>query len=72
MASRSGIRNYRFSFNLYITPAIQWLIIANVGVYILEILLDTKPGLSEDWARYLRDRRSDVHELSRVTARAQQ
>lgn len=44
MSSRSGIRNYRFSFNLYITPAIQWLIIANVAVYIFEILLETFSG----------------------------
>jgi rhomboid family protein len=44
MASRSRIRNYRFSFNLFITPAIQWLIIANVGVYICEILLETFSG----------------------------
>ena len=39
MASRSGVRNYRFSFNFYITPAIQWLIIANAAVYLLENLL---------------------------------
>jgi len=39
MASRPGVRNYRFSFNFYITPAIQWLIIANVAVYILENFL---------------------------------
>jgi len=44
MASRSGIRNYRFSFNLYVTPAIQWLLIANVAVYIFEILLNTFSG----------------------------
>jgi membrane associated rhomboid family serine protease len=46
MASRSGIRNYRFSFNLFITPAVQWLIVANVAVYILEILLQTFSGFS--------------------------
>jgi membrane associated rhomboid family serine protease len=39
MASRSGIRNYRFSFNFYITSGVQWLIVANVAVFILEILL---------------------------------
>jgi membrane associated rhomboid family serine protease len=39
MASRSGIRNYRFSFNFYITPAVQWLVIANVAVFMFEILL---------------------------------
>ena len=46
MASRSGIRNYRFSFNLYITPAVQWLLIANVAVYLFEILLQTFSGAS--------------------------
>src|SRR3984893_7700864 len=44
MASRSGIRNYRFSFNFFITPAVQWLLIANVAVYILETLLLTFSG----------------------------
>ncbi|HEY2460728.1 MAG TPA: rhomboid family intramembrane serine protease [Candidatus Acidoferrum sp.] len=39
MASRSGIRNYRFSFNFFITPAVQWLIIANVAVFIVEALI---------------------------------
>jgi membrane associated rhomboid family serine protease len=39
MASRSGVRNYRFSFNFYITPGIQWLVIANVAVYLLENFL---------------------------------
>jgi membrane associated rhomboid family serine protease len=46
MASRSGIRNYRFSFNFFITPAVQWLLIANVAVYIFEILLQTFSGHS--------------------------
>lgn len=41
MASRPGIRNYKFSFNFFLTPAVQWLIIANVAVYIFEILLRT-------------------------------
>jgi membrane associated rhomboid family serine protease len=45
MASRSGIRNYRFSFNFYITPAVQWLIIANAAVFILEILLKVFSGV---------------------------
>jgi membrane associated rhomboid family serine protease len=39
MASRSGIRNYRFSFNFYITPAVQWLVVANAAVFMLEVLL---------------------------------
>jgi membrane associated rhomboid family serine protease len=46
MASRSGIRNYRFSFNFFITPGVQWLLIANVAVYILELLLQTFSGPS--------------------------
>ena len=46
MGSRPGIRNYRFSFNLFITPAVQWLIIANVAVYIFELLLETFSGPS--------------------------
>ncbi len=41
MASRAGIRNYRFSFNFYLTPAVQWLIVANLAVYIFEVLLRT-------------------------------
>jgi membrane associated rhomboid family serine protease len=46
MGSRPGIRNYRFSFNFFITPAVQWLLIANVAVYIFEILLQTFSGPS--------------------------
>src|SRR5579864_2581870 len=46
MASGSGIRNYRFSFNLFVTPGVQWLLIANVAVFILEILLRTFSGTS--------------------------
>ena len=46
MASRPGIRNYRFSFNFFLTPGVQWLLIANVAVYIFEILLQTFSGAS--------------------------
>jgi membrane associated rhomboid family serine protease len=46
MVSRPGIRNYRFSFNFYITPAVQWLLIANVGIFFFEILLRTFSGIS--------------------------
>jgi rhomboid family protein len=46
MASRSGIRNYRFSFNLFITPGVQWLLIANAAVFIFEVLLQTFSGSS--------------------------
>src|ERR1700724_1954170 len=46
MASRSGIRNYRFSFNLFITPGFKWLLIAKAAVYIFEVLLQTFSGPS--------------------------
>src|SRR6202521_4078850 len=46
MASRSGIRSYRFSFNFFQTPGVQWLLIVNVAVYILELLLQTFSGPS--------------------------
>ena len=46
MASRPGIRNYRFSFNFFLTPAVQWLLIANVAVFFFEILLRTFSGIS--------------------------
>jgi membrane associated rhomboid family serine protease len=46
MATRSGIKNYRFSFNLFITPGVQWLLIANAAVYIFEVLLQTFSGPS--------------------------
>ena len=46
MASRQGIRNYRFSFNFYVTPAVQWLLIVNVAVFFFEILLRTFSGIS--------------------------
>ena len=39
MASRAGIRNYKFSFNFFLTPAVQWLLIANFAVFFFEILL---------------------------------
>ena len=44
MASRSGVRNYRLSFNFFITPAIQWLLIANAAVFLLENLLQVFSG----------------------------
>jgi membrane associated rhomboid family serine protease len=46
MASRSGIRNYKFSFNLFITPAIQWLLISNIGIFFFEIILKSFWGIS--------------------------
>jgi membrane associated rhomboid family serine protease len=46
MGSRPGIRNYRFSFNFFVTPGVQWLLITNVAVYIFELLLQTFSGPS--------------------------
>jgi len=39
MSSRPGIKNYRFSFNFYITPGVQLLIIANFAVYIVQLFI---------------------------------
>jgi len=39
MAPRSGVRNYRVSFNFYITPGVQWLIIATFAVFFLQVLI---------------------------------
>ena len=39
MASRTGVRTHRVSFDFYITPGVQLLIIANVAVYILEAFI---------------------------------
>jgi len=45
MAPGSTVRNYRFSFNFYITPAVQWLILANAAVFMLEVLLRVFSGI---------------------------
>src|SRR5712692_11192900 len=39
MASRSGIKSYRVSFNFYITPGVKLLLIANFAVFVFEALL---------------------------------
>jgi membrane associated rhomboid family serine protease len=39
MASRSGIRSYRISFDFYVTPGVKLLLIANFAVYLFEALL---------------------------------
>jgi membrane associated rhomboid family serine protease len=44
MGSRSGIRNYRVSFNFYITPGVQWLIVATFAVFFLQVLIWTFAG----------------------------
>jgi len=45
MGTRSNIRNYRLSFNFYITPAVQWLIIANAAVFMLEVFVSVFKGV---------------------------
>ena len=39
MAPRSNIRNYRFSFDFYITPGVQLLVIANFAVFFLQLFI---------------------------------
>lgn len=39
MGSRSGVRNYRVSFNFYMTPGVQLLLIANFAVFFFQLLL---------------------------------
>jgi len=39
MASRSTIRTHRISFDFYITPGVQLLIIANFAVYFLQLFI---------------------------------
>ena len=39
MHSRSGIKNYRVSFDFYVTPGVKLLLIANFAVFIFEALL---------------------------------
>ncbi len=46
MASRTPIRNYRLSFNFYITPGVQLLVIANFAVYILEAFINYFGGVN--------------------------
>src|ERR1700746_3246820 len=45
MASRTGVRTHRVSFDFYITPGVQLLIIANVAVYILEAFIQYFGGV---------------------------
>jgi membrane associated rhomboid family serine protease len=45
MASRSGMRNYRVSFNFYITPGVQLLVIATFAVFFLQVLVKVFSGI---------------------------
>ncbi|MBS1840884.1 MAG: rhomboid family intramembrane serine protease [Acidobacteria bacterium] len=39
MASRSGVKSYRVTFDFYVTPGVKLLLIANFAVFILEALI---------------------------------
>src|SRR5215475_14492757 len=39
MASRAGVRSYRFTFDFYVTSAVKLLLIANFAVFIFEAFL---------------------------------
>jgi membrane associated rhomboid family serine protease len=45
MASRSRVRNYRVSFNFYMTPGVQALLIANFAVFFFQVILKHFWGL---------------------------
>jgi membrane associated rhomboid family serine protease len=46
MASRSGVKNYRVSFDFYITSGVKYLLIANFAVFILEAFIYHFQGLA--------------------------
>jgi membrane associated rhomboid family serine protease len=39
MSSRAGVKNYRVSFDFYITSGVKYLLIANFAVYIFQAFL---------------------------------
>jgi len=45
MGSRSNIRSYRVSFNFYITPGVQWLVITTFAVFFLQVLIRVFAGI---------------------------
>src|SRR5260370_5787450 len=44
MGSRPGIKSYRVSFNFYITPGVQWLVVATFAVFFLQVLIRVFAG----------------------------
>src|SRR5882762_8943654 len=44
MAPLPRIRSYNVSFNFYITPGVQWLIVATFAVFILQVLIHVFAG----------------------------
>src|SRR5277367_133501 len=46
MASRSGVKSYRVSFDFYITPGVKILLIANFAIFILEAFVDHFSGIA--------------------------
>jgi membrane associated rhomboid family serine protease len=53
MAPRSGVRNYRLSFNFYITSGVQALLLANFAVFIFQLILYHYWG-SETYSTFLK------------------
>jgi Uncharacterized membrane protein (homolog of Drosophila rhomboid) len=47
MSPRSNIRSYRFSFDFYITPGVQLLVIANFAVYFLQLFIHYRGAIPE-------------------------
>jgi len=39
MGPRSGIKSYQLSFNFFITPGVQWLIVATFAIFFLQVLI---------------------------------
>ena len=44
MATRSGVKNYRVSFDFYITSAVKYLVIANFAVFVLQEFIHVYAG----------------------------
>lgn len=44
MAPPTRIRRYNVSFNFYITPGVQWLVVATFAVFILQVLVQVFGG----------------------------
>lgn len=48
MASRSGVKSYRISFDFYVTPGVKLLLIANFAIFIVQAFISHYAGaLSE-------------------------
>jgi membrane associated rhomboid family serine protease len=45
MATRSGVKSYRLSFDFYVTPGVKLLLIANFAVFLLEAFIHYYRGV---------------------------